>query len=317
MSSGKKQVAWRQLNSVTPDYRMGGRGDLYDRNMAIKWIVNLFIALYIIGYAMYGVLMVNVNPRYDWFSVPGAPCSELVSSRYNNVTYWAIAFSVFRIFFMVAIMAIIGFKRVVGCTTAWVAVMWLVVAIDSFVWVILLSNIVAANRPGHPTICDDPLKCNVREFYVNPKPNWCLNTEATPRSIDLTLDELGINEDCKWLFGANSAWLFIMDGILIGFTMIIWLGVTNWEQVGRFARKTTNSVMNAYGELRARAPLGARAPPPPESKREYRIPMPGTTTAISSALGSVSPEPSARVTAGGETKQRAAGLRVVESSKTK
>lgn len=311
-------VGIRQWNTtLRADYRPGGRGDLYDRNMCVKWTLNMFIALYIVGFAAYGVLIVNINERHDWFATPGAPCSELVSTRYNNVTYWAIAFSCFRVFFMVAMLGIIGFKRVIGCTTAWVVVMFVATFIDAFVWIILLSNVVGANDPLRPTICDDLLKCNVREFYENPRPNWCTNTELTPRDIDLTIDELEINDDCKWLFGANTAWLFIMDGVLLGMTMIIWVGYTNWEQLERVAKTTQHSwlgrqAMNVVARIRHRAqrPQGAKS-----KLGEYRIPMPATVNP-----SGPSPKSGSKTTAGGESKRRAAGLRSaddVESSKNK
>lgn len=228
--------------SVRPDYRVGGRGDLYDRNMCVKWTVNIFIAIFIIGYLMYGVLIINFHEEYNWFTQAGNPCGVLVSTRYNNITYWAITFSVFRLFFLLALLAIIGFKNVKGCTTAWVAVMFVCIAIDFFVWVILLANGLGHNTPGNPTIADDLLKCNAAPFYEYPEANRCLNGPLVARAFDLTQDELEWNEDFKWLFAANTVYLFLMDALLMGFTMVIWFGISNWEEMDMARKKTMQNV---------------------------------------------------------------------------
>lgn len=276
----------RREDSIPPDYRVGGKGDLYDRNTFAKWMVNLFIALYIVAFGLYGVIFINFNEIYSFFTIPGDPCGELVSTRYNNITYWAIAFSVFRIFFIIGLLGIIGFKRVVGCTTAWVVVMFLVIAADFFVWVTLFFNVVTANTPLRPTICDDLLKCNAPEFYNNPVPNRCLNTALTPRDIDLTRDELIRNSDCLWLFWSNSAWLFVLDPVLMGFTMIIWVGVTNWEQLERVVVDTRKRVESTVRRVRRYGGGGGTSEDnDPLSTRPGRVRPLGPTTASSGGNG--------------------------------
>lgn len=282
-------AAVRIKRSVRPDYRRGGKGDLYDRNTCARYTISFFIALYVIAYALYGVLMINVNEINSWFTQPGDPCGSLVTTRYNNITYWAIALSCFRIFFMTAMIGIIGFKRVKGCTTGWIAVMMVVLSIDFFVWITLLSNVIGANTPGRPTMCDDLLKCNVAEFYNNPTPNWCLNTAATPRDIDLMADDLTLNSDCVWVFASNTVWLFLLDVPLIIMAMIIWYGYTSWERMDRTIRpRIQRMIRGIYNGKSQRQP---HTPTQRQQQQHSHIPMPATVRYSPKRRQQVSPSP--------------------------
>lgn len=184
----------------------------------VKAALVTIAVVYFIGYVAYIVLLMNINVPDGYFATPST-WGQYHSCRFVSMAWWALFISSVRILLPLAVLVMIGVRKITGCISFHTVIIVLVTGLDILVAFFFIYLATTCNTGGTQcNICDDALKCCMQDAYS--KGN-CPNTG--PCAFTLTKSQLHWNNTFKGLLWTNCIFL-LADFLIVFCTSVIWFG---------------------------------------------------------------------------------------------
>lgn len=190
--------------------------DLYIYDRGIRWFVNIFLFLLVVGYVIYlGVFINNYPVRHTYFKNPGMP-GTLYSERYN-FNWFMISFSIIGQGLLFAfVFYMLSFRENYGCHMLWFILYIIIFLVMIFVLIMLSIQYAECNGDDNPTnICNDLQWCCVHN--TNPL-NECGNDPCDPPKLE---SDLRPNAAFLGLYWTNAA-VTILHFIFLVVLLVYW-----------------------------------------------------------------------------------------------
>lgn len=201
--------------------------DLYDKQGALYYFFQVMQVIYVLGILGHLVLVLNatVVHTHSYQNNNGPLYSERALSLY----WYALVFSICRIFTFLASSSLILYRKTAcccrgstksGCSYFWVIILAMCVCLDIAVLAVLGSYFNQCNVPGNAgNPCNDLRYCHVPEVYNVMASGCTYETAWTPA---VTLAQLTTNVDFRWLF-ATSVFFVAFDVVFLFVPLGFWI----------------------------------------------------------------------------------------------
>lgn len=207
-----------------------GAEDRFEVGSALYYTINLVIMTYGVCYYFYLIVLQNSDVPHT-FTHAGVN-GELYSERFASPYHYALIFTSGRLLIFISVCMMILFRKTrLGCgprkygvcTVFWSLALAVLIVMDVSALVIFGSYLASCNGPNSKSNPgNDARWCAAAVVWNNPS-NECSNTGPwTGANAAITLQDLSVNVDFLWLFGA--ALLFsAMELVFLILPLALWL----------------------------------------------------------------------------------------------
>ena len=195
-----------------------------------RWIMitlTVITVLYAVGWAAYGVMMLNVRITHTYThpaSSPGMLLSDRGTLRWIFTLFWGL-----RILFPFSVLALFTWGGVRCCFVIWGIVLLLLSAMSLGALLFLSRDFINCNRAGHPgNFCHDDLLCCLERVYTVAA-SRCDRANKCPTPIDgrpeitnvfVEESDIRIHPDWWWLYGPQIAFVSVELIVIILLTIV-------------------------------------------------------------------------------------------------
>lgn len=213
---------------ITSLYLKKTMGDYYTLKSPWYWVIQAFTILYGLSIIAYGVVILNTTVTHTYF--PGTVINEQYSQRYVSLAWYALFFAAMHIFMYPFVMMMITFRASYRCSIFWVALIFTLMVMSSYVIITLGRDYRFCNSPmpdQRDNLCNDKRWCCAPEVNAHEASGCpfaggvgCEASPATPTTPFIpainSLNDLRTDTDFLWLFWPNFVYL-LADICIVSF----------------------------------------------------------------------------------------------------